>query len=269
MIVTPSEFGMTPRAIQNTLELLSISYREVRNIANMIECELPECFYAVDRSTFAGMKNALLVYEVFLQGHGFPFARNDKIDSAFTTLYQAWSSLVQMICKRIPNKSESKRFSTAWTAATDELQAILERRKFKSAESEHLYANFILALDETAEALSKLKRNKRLVKMRKARRSSGELSQEDVAKVFGVTRQTVNRWETKQTLDSPDNKSNPWGYYKSLRINPELRNAFEMLSNQAKAYLSTKEEAKKRGVRFRMTFVKFKEDWHKHNNAKI
>ena len=97
----------------------------------------------------------------------------------------------------------------------------------------------------------------------------GGLSQEDVAKVFGVTRQTVIRWEKEQTEDGPNNTSNPWGYYRSLRTNPELRAAFEILSNQAKAYISAKEKAKNQGQRFKMTFERFKEDWHKHNNAKI
>lgn len=97
----------------------------------------------------------------------------------------------------------------------------------------------------------------------------GELSQEDVARVFGVTRQTVIRWEKEQTKDDSSNTSNPWGYYKSLRTNQELRDAFEMLSNQAKAYIAIRDEAKNKGKRFRMTFESFKEDWHRHNNAKM
>ena len=91
----------------------------------------------------------------------------------------------------------------------------------------------------------------------------------DVAEVFGVSRQTVVRWEPSQTEDGPDNISNPWGYYRSLRTNPELRDAFEMLSNQAKAYRSAKERARMLGGRFRMTFMKFKEDWLRHGNARM
>ena len=106
-------------------------------------------------------------------------------------------------------------------------------------------------------------------KPRRVKHVQGELSQEDVARFFGVTRQTVIRWEREQTEDGPDNTSNSWGYYKSLRTNPELRAAFEMLSNQAKAYIAANDKAKKQGKRFRMTFERFKEEWHKHNNAKM
>lgn len=95
----------------------------------------------------------------------------------------------------------------------------------------------------------------------------GELRQEDVSAVFGVTRQTVVRWEDTQTVDGPDNTSNPWGYYRSLRTNPELRGSFEMLANMARAYLSARARAKCQGQRFRMSFVRFKEDWLRHNAA--
>ena len=48
----------------------------------------------------------------------------------------------------------------------------------------------------------------------------------------------------------------------------ELRGGrFEMLANQARAYLAAKDLARRRGERFRMTFVRFKEDWFRHNAA--
>ena len=109
----------------------------------------------------------------------------------------------------------------------------------------------------------------RCLKRRGRRPRPGGLRQEDVAEVFGVSRQTVARWESSQTEDGPSNKSNPWGYYRSLRTNPELRGAFEMLSNQAKAYRSAKERARMLGGRFRMTFVGFKEEWHRHSTARM
>ena len=109
----------------------------------------------------------------------------------------------------------------------------------------------------------------RCLKRRGHRPRPGELRQEDVAEVFGVSRQTVARWESSQTEDGPGNASNPWGYYRSLRTNPELRGAFEMLSNQAKAYRSAKEGARMSGGRFRMTFVRFKEEWHRHSTARM
>ena len=107
------------------------------------------------------------------------------------------------------------------------------------------------------------------VKARTRRQHPGELRQEDVAEVFGVTRQTVARWEALQTEDGPGNTSNPWGYYRSLRLNPELKGAFEILSNQAKSYLSAKVAARKKGVRFRITFVTFRDDWLARNAAKM
>ena len=106
-------------------------------------------------------------------------------------------------------------------------------------------------------------------KCRARRPRPGELRQEDVAEVFGVSRQTVARWEASQTEDGPGNASNPWGYYRSLRTNQELRGSFEMLSNQAKAYRSARERARMLGRRFRMTFVTFKEEWYKHGNARM
>ena len=102
-------------------------------------------------------------------------------------------------------------------------------------------------------------------KRRRQRPQIGELSQNDVARAFGVSRQTVSRWEAKQTEDGQGNTSNPWGYYRSLRTNPELRGAFEMLSNQVKMYASAREEAERQRKRFRITFETFKEEWHRHS----
>lgn len=102
--------------------------------------------------------------------------------------------------------------------------------------------------------------------MPRARKSV--LRQEDVAKDFGVIRQTVVDWEREQTVDGPENTSNPFHYYKSLRTNPDLRNAYELLAASAKAYNKMKEEAKKSGKRFRMAFESFNEMWLKHNNGR-
>ena len=157
MIVTPSEFGMTPRAIRNTLQLLTISCHEIRNIINMIDNSVTDCFSAIDPKTFSGMKYALMIYEVFLCGDGFPFTRNAQIDAACADLHQTWARLVQSVCKHIPEKKVARRFSTAWSTATEELQAILERSKTKSPKSEKHYGEFISALDAASKALSTLK----------------------------------------------------------------------------------------------------------------
>lgn len=269
MFVDPSEFGIIPRAVNDTLRLISMSSHEVTNIINAIDSNTPNSAIALDRNAFAGMKNALMIYEVFLCGAGFPFKRNEKIDAAYARLYQIWSKLVQAVCGSIADKSVTKQFSATWSAVAEELRSILERAKEKSTASKICYDRFISALDNVAEAMLKHARRTRRKKIQVAKRKTGELRQEDVAKVFGVTRQTIIRWESTQTDDGPTNTSNPWGYYKSLRTNPELRNAFEMLANQARAYLSAKAMTKKQGRRFRFTFVQFKENWHKHNIVKI
>lgn len=92
----------------------------------------------------------------------------------------------------------------------------------------------------------------------RTRAKDGELRQEDVAKDFHTTRKTVLGWE--------NGKNNPWGYYKELRTDPNLRSAYQMLVNQVKHYFKTKETAEKSGKRFRYTFVQFQEKLLSHNN---
>lgn len=88
-----------------------------------------------------------------------------------------------------------------------------------------------------------------------------ELTQEMVAKDFGVSRKTVNGWETRQTIDGPDNKSNKFGYYKSLRTNSDLRSAYDQLVQIVQMYKKACENAKKLGRRS-ITFVTFNEKFH-------
>lgn len=92
------------------------------------------------------------------------------------------------------------------------------------------------------------------------RASDGDLTQDDVAADFGVTRQTVANWERGK-------KKNPWGYYKELRLNSDLRGAYNLLAGSAKAYNRAKAEARRRGVRFRTSFVAFNELYLKHSNS--
>lgn len=101
-----------------------------------------------------------------------------------------------------------------------------------------------------------------------ARPRKADLTQEDVARDLGVSRQTVNEWENTQTTDGPANTSNEYHYYRSLRTDPNLRDAYEMLVNLAKAYNKTKKEWQAKGKRFRVTFVTFQEMWLKHSKPK-
>jgi len=97
---------------------------------------------------------------------------------------------------------------------------------------------------------------------------SGELSQEQVARDFGVSRMAVIRWEKHQTIDGPDNKSNKFGYYRSLRTNPELREAYAALVRCARLYHSERQKAIRAGHRF-VTFIRFHEEWLKHQSDKM
>ena len=171
MHVKPSDFGITPRAVLDTLKLISISRREVLNIVNVVDCDAPGNATALDRNSFAGMKNALMVYEVFLCGAGFPFAQNDKVNAAYAELNQAWSKLVQTVCRHCTDKKVAKRLSVAWSAAIEELCAILERAKAKTIKSTRKYKDFVSALDRAAEAMGNSNRT-----IRALGSDNGELS---------------------------------------------------------------------------------------------
>ena len=109
---------------------------------------------------------------------------------------------------------------------------------------------------------------KRLLPKSKTRERGGEITQEQVARDFGVSRSTVNRWEVNQTASGPENKSNKYGYYKELRTNPDLRGAYYELVNCVKRYQAEKRKADKLGIRF-VTFVRFHEEWLTHQPDKM
>ena len=109
---------------------------------------------------------------------------------------------------------------------------------------------------------------KRILPKSKTRERGGEITQEQVARDFGVSRATVNRWEINQTANGPENKSNKYGYYKELRTNPDLRGAYYELVNCVKRYQAEKRKADKLGIRF-VTFVRFHEEWLKHQPCKM
>jgi len=102
----------------------------------------------------------------------------------------------------------------------------------------------------------------------KTRERGGEITQEQVARDFGVSRSTVNRWEVNQTASGPENKSNKYGYYKELRTNPDLRGAYYELVNCVKRYQAEKRKSDKLGIRF-VTFVRFHEEWLTHQPDKM
>ena len=109
---------------------------------------------------------------------------------------------------------------------------------------------------------------KRLLPKSKTRERGGEITQEQVARDFGVSRATVNRWEINQTANGPENKSNKYGHYKELRTNPDLRGAYCELVNCVKRYQAETRKADKLGIRF-VTFVRFHEEWLTHQPDKM
>jgi len=101
-------------------------------------------------------------------------------------------------------------------------------------------------------------------------RAAGDaLTQAEVARDFGVSRQQVGKWEARQTADGPSNAANPYGYYKSLRTDPKLRDAYSLLANQAKAYNRLRAAAAAKGERFKIAFVRFQEQFLAHNKHGI
>ena len=109
---------------------------------------------------------------------------------------------------------------------------------------------------------------KRLLPKSKTRERGGEITQEQVARDFGISRETVNRWEIRQTANGPENKSNKYSYYKELRTNPDLRGAYYELVNCVKRYQTERQKAAKADRRF-VTFVRFHEEWLKHRPYKM
>ena len=129
-------------------------------------------------------------------------------------------------------------------------------------------------IDDVAEAKREDKKNAKACKGKESKRKKkkltakgvdGGLSQEDVARDFGVTRQTVAHWEEDENENRPDTKSNKFGYYKDLRLNKDLRDAYNILAQAAKIYREAQAKAKKAGVRFRVSFERFNEQYAKHN----
>ena len=108
---------------------------------------------------------------------------------------------------------------------------------------------------------------KALRKKRGVSKRINKLTQVQVAKDFDVDRQTIIRWESTQTEDGPNNTSNEWGYYKGLRTNPDLRDAYCKLVDMVAKYNEYKKTCKEKGMPL-YTFAQYNEAWAKHNPAK-
>ena len=129
-------------------------------------------------------------------------------------------------------------------------------------------------IDDAAETKRGDKKNAKADKAKASRRENkkltakgveGALTQEDVARDFEVSRQTVIKWEEKETESGPYNKSNKFGYYTALRLDPNLRGAYNELVKTIKIFRNAQREDKKAGIRFRVSFERFNEQYAKHN----
>ena len=200
--------------------------------------------------------------------------------AAFKTAYTLASALaVYRLSSRMPKSLSEQERAECIAANRDlvdeysnaHLRAYREIFNFLFAAKGNTTFDAVAEIIETIRAEHERTRHeiiKRLLPKSKTRERGGEITQEQVARDLGVSRETVNRWEIRQTANGPENKSNKYSYYKELRTNPDLRGAYYELVNCVKRYQSEKRKADRLGIRF-VTFVRFHEEWLKHRPYKM
>lgn len=166
---------------------------------------------------------------------------------------------------------EVEEKATIFISSIEDLSTIIDLLEGKSFEelervkdaSSVLVSGFTEKAAIEQESIMK----KALRKKRGVSKRINKLTQVQVAKDFDVDRQTIIRWESTQTEDGPNNTSNEWGYYKGLRTNPDLRDAYCELVNMVAKYNEYKKTCKEKGKPL-YTFAQYNETWAKHNPAK-
>lgn len=178
-------------------------------------------------------------------------AREDILFSIRQALGQHLTDALVAKLKALPETADDD-----WP---DEVASGLEREHLEQTNKLHLQKEMLEMLSNAKLATNPSRstgKTHRATKPR-TRAKNGELTQEDVAKDFHVSRKTVLGWE--------NGKNNPWGYYKELRTDPNRRSAYQMLVNQVGVYYKVKKAAKDKGERFRITFAQFQETLLSHN----
>ena len=223
-----------------------------------------------------GIQMPLCLYRDFLDKVAFPLgSKQQEVVEVAEDLGEAWCGLFDAIGQRIRKSHDA--LEAARTACNRANESLLDLLKSKvgsppanNAESivrelNTAISNLSTAMRKELASPSSPKTGSVRKKKLTAKGVDGGLSQEDVARDFGVTRQTVAHWEEDENENRPDTKSNKFGYYKDLRLNKDLRDAYNILAQAAKMYREAQAKAKKAGVRFRVSFERFNEKYAKHN----
>lgn len=115
--------------------------------------------------------------------------------------------------------------------------------------------DFLVALDLLNRDLSEFADvpRKEKPRIRRPREVDSALTQEQVAEDFGVSRQTVVRWEISD-------KPNKYGYYAALRTDPARRGDYYRLVNRVAAFNRWVQKEKSAGRRAAISFVSFNEN---------
>lgn len=218
-----------------------------------------------------GLLTPVAFYRSYLQTQTPPLGKfQSSILAQLAELEDAWGELFDAIGQRLPSSKHTplRSLKKACRTATELLverfnsspEAPVNKEAYAAVES---FCSCLVGVSEAIREEKPIKNQKG--KKRTAKRFHDSLTQEDVANDFGVSRQTVGQWEENETENGPYNKSNQFGYYKDLRLNPDLRGAYYELVQVVKMYRGAQSKAKNAGKRFRIKFERFNEQYAKHN----
>lgn len=256
---------------EKTRRCIEMAITELRSTTAALEiAAVGKRSFLIEPDNSNGLRPSLGAYELAFRYPDSPNLLSDEGSAKLSELQDCWNRFFRLmsslcsnreLCREAENRQRQVhsacRDALSGRHACDERAVLDDFRNALTA-----LAN---ALSESDEESARPKSKQKNKGRRRIRAKEGELTQEDVAEDFGVKRKTVIKWEREQTEDGPNNKSNPYGYYQRLRIDPNLRGAYTVLVKAVKHYLAEKAEAKKRGIRFRVTFERFNEEFAKHN----
>ena len=239
---------------------------EMRNAGNR------NAYTLLDSTNYDGVGLAVQTYECMLSHLAVPIkGYESEIAEQIDELEEAWGELFDAVGQRLKSHRGLANVRARHKAVITHLAAFFKLTRGTAPDSSAASAvnDFKTSLSALSEEVrdapeSKAKKDRK-PKKQTAKRVPGTLTQERVARDFGVTRQTISTWEKNQTVDGPENKSNPYRYYRSLRLNTDLRGAYDELVMQVKRYLKAKATAEQKGGRFQFTFVQFNESLAEHN----